>query len=112
MKTIVVKINDKPVVVSQICELTTKQFLELQRESQKVVRSYENQHENDLTRIQELEELCEELTKKINYLGKQIAIDRGEIEEDDENEYELVIKEPEQHEELVEEPSEESGETE
>lgn len=112
MKAIVVKINDKPVIVSQIYELTTKQFLELQRESQKVVRSYENQHENDLTRIQELEELCEKLTKKINYLGKQIAIDRGEIEEDDENEYELVIKEPKQHEELKEEPSEESEETE
>ena len=106
MKAIVVKINDKPVVVSRICELTTKQFLELKRESEKVVQGYENQHENDLTRIKELEELCEELTKKINYLGKQIAIDRGEIEEDDEKEYELVLVNHEIEHPTINEPAE------
>ena len=93
MKAIIIKVNDKVIAVSQITEVTSKHYLDLQREAQKTLAKKDEQIvylENELSKATSN---IEELTKKVNYLGKQIAIDRGEIEEDDTNEYVLVVKE-------------------
>ena len=84
-------------------EIPQKDFIELTKEVAKTWRDKDEQVialENEVSR---LGEYTEELNAKINYLGKQIAIDRGEIEEDDTNEYELAIKQPE---ETLDEPAE------
>lgn len=85
MKAIVIKINDKPVVVSQICELTTKQFLDLKKEAEKTIQNFEEQHEIELTRIRTLESRCDALEERIENLQHQINIITG-VEESEETE--------------------------
>ena len=85
MKAIVIKINDKPLFVSQICDLSTKQFLDLKGECEKVHQTYEEQHELDLTRIRTLESRCDALNERIENLQHQINIITG-VEESEEEE--------------------------
>ena len=103
MKAIIIKINGKVIGISKISEIPQKDFIELQKE---VVKTWRDKDERVIAlenEVSRLGEYTKELEAKINYLGKQIAIDRGEIEEDDTNEYELVIKQPE---ETLDEPFE------
>ena len=103
MKAIIIKINGKVIGISKIAEIPQKDFIELQKE---VVKTWRDKDERVIAlenEVSRLGEYTKELEAKINYLGKQIAIDRGEIEEDDTNEYELAIKQPE---ETLDEPAE------
>ena len=92
MKSIIIKSNEKVVAVAQVADISTKQYLEFQKESHKLIKEKDEQINFLTEHLAKCEVDIEELTKKCNYLAKQIAIDRGEIEEDDESEYELVIK--------------------
>lgn len=92
MNAIIIKVNEKVIGVSKIVEIPQKDFIELQKEVQ------HNWLEKDVkvaqleNHIIDLQEYAKELEAKINYLGKQIAIDRGEIEEDSEEEYVITIE--------------------
>jgi len=107
MKVIEFKLNNKLVFCEQVKEITIADFLKRQkavlitwREKDEKIISLENE-------LSKLNEYCDELKAKVDYLAKQIAIDRGEIDEDSEEEYELVLV---SHEE--EQPQQESEEQE
>lgn len=92
MKAIIIKINEKVIGVSKIVEIPQKDFIELTKE---VAKTWQDKDEQVITlenEVSRLGEYTKELEVKINYLGKQIAIDRGEIEEDSEEEYVITIE--------------------
>ena len=92
MNAIIIKVNEKVICVSKIVEIPQRDFIELTKEVQ------HNWLEKDIkvakleNHIIDLQEYTKELESKINYLGKQIAIDRGEIDEDSEEEYVITIE--------------------
>ena len=95
MNTIIIKINDKVIGVSKICDIPQKEFIEL---TKKVAKTWNEQEEYATKfhrRVQNLELQCIELEEKINYLAKQIAIDRGEIDADSEEPYIIQVIRPE-----------------
>lgn len=93
MNAIIIKINKQVIAVSQVTEVSSKKYLEIQEEARKNISVKDQQIFKLEQELMQAHKDIKELTKKVNYLGKQIAIDRGEIEEDDTNEYELVLKE-------------------
>ena len=92
MKAIIIKSNNKVIGVSKIDEITTKQFLDLQRDVAKTWGDKDEQVIALKNEVSRLGEYAKELEAKINYLGKQIAIDRGEIDADSEEEYVITIE--------------------
>jgi len=101
MNAIIIKINDKVIGVSKINDITIKKFLDLEKE---VAENWQKKDEKILNLKNEiafLKAYTSELNAKINYLGRQIAIDRGEINEDSEKEYVITIEKI-KHEELEE----------
>ena len=81
MKAIIIKFADKPVIVEQINDLTTKQFIELQKEAEQVKQDINKSfNDNVLKRISDLENEVALLKKQVQDLYHQIAIDRGEEE--------------------------------
>ena len=111
MKAIVIELNDKVVFCESLKDLTLSQFNDLHKEAIKTIAKKDEQIVKLENEIARLGLCCEELEEKINYLGKQIAIDRGEIETDSEEEYEIVIKGKEE-EPVVELPEPEVSEEE
>ena len=109
MKAILIKLNDKVVFCESLKDLTLSQFNDLHKEAISNIAK-KDEHivklENEVAR---LGAYCEELNEKLNYLGRQIAIDRGEIEEDSEEEYIVSIVKKEKEEpvesEIEEEPA-------
>ena len=92
MKAIVIKLNDKVVFCESLKDLTLSQFNDLHKEAIKTIAKKDEQIVKLENEIARLGSYCEELNQKLNYLGKQIAIDRGEIEEDSEEEYVITIE--------------------
>ena len=81
MKALVIKYNDKVIAVEQLRDLTTKQFLDLKKETEKTIQNFEEQHEIELTRIKTLESRCDALEERIENLQHQINVITGEEEE-------------------------------
>jgi len=108
MNVIIIKVNDKVIGISKINDIPQSRVAELEKEiainwakKDEQVVALENE-------VSKLGEYCEELNQKINYLGKQIAIDRGEINADSEEEYVITIEKI-KHEEPIEVSEEEDA---
>lgn len=86
MKAIIIKYKDKPIVVEQLSDLTTKQFLDLKKEIAKNIKSYELFLEHELDRISQLEEHVQKLEEKCELLQHQINVITGIEEESEEQE--------------------------
>ena len=86
MKVILIKYKDKPIALEQICELTTRQFLEIKREIAKNIESYESLFEHQLERIHQLEQHTLQLENTCKNLQHQINVITGVEEESEETE--------------------------
>lgn len=86
MKVILIKYKDKPIVVEQVCDLTTKQFLDLKREVAKTWLDKDLKVVALQNHIIDLEENVKRLQAQVEDLYHQIAIDRGEEEPEGEQE--------------------------
>ena len=94
MKALVIKLNNKVIAVQSLSDVSTKQFLDLEKEAKKTLKEYQSLFEHQIDRIKQLEEhneklesRCEKLEETCKDLYHQIAVDRGEEEsEESENE--------------------------
>ena len=86
MKAIIVKLNDKIVLCEQVKEITTKQFLDLQKEAKKTIEEKDHQVLMLENHIMELYENLKEANKKIDNLQHQINVITGVEEESEEHE--------------------------
>lgn len=90
MKAIVIKLNDKVIAVHSLSDVSTKQFLDLEKEAKKTLKEYQSLFEHQIDRIKQLEEhneklelKCEKLEETCKDLYHQIAVDRGEEDEEE-----------------------------
>ena len=81
MKAIIIKINDKVVACEQLSELTSKQFLDLQKEAKINCENSEQEKTHWKKRILDLENQVQDLINECSNLRHEIAIDRGEVDE-------------------------------
>lgn len=86
MKAIVIKQNEKVLFVAKIDEITTKQFLDLQRDVTKTLLDKDLKVVALQNHIVDLEENVKQLQNQVKDLYHQIAIDRGEEEPEGEQE--------------------------
>lgn len=86
MKAIVIKHNERVLFVAKIDEITTKQFLDLQRDVTKTWLDKDLKVVALQNHIIELEENVKRLQAQVEDLYHQIAIDRGEEEPEGEQE--------------------------
>lgn len=80
MKVIIIKVNDKVIGVSKINDITTKKFLELEKE---VVENWKTKDEEVVRltdRVSKLEKQLGNALEHISKLYHEIAVDRGEEE--------------------------------
>ena len=92
MKAIIIKANEKVIGISKIVEMPHKDFIDLTKEVAKTWGDKDKQVIALKHEVSRLGEYTKELEAKINYLGKQIAIDRGEIDANSEEEYVITIE--------------------
>ena len=90
MKAIVIKLNNKVIAVQSLSDVSTKQFLDLEKEAKKTLKEYQSLFEHQIDRIKQLEEhneklelKCEKLEEICRDLYHQIAVDRGEEDEEE-----------------------------
>lgn len=86
MKAIVIKQNERVLFVAKIDEITTKQFLDLQRDVTKTWLDKDLKVVALQNHIIDLEENIKKLQNQVKDLYHQIAIDRGEEEPEGEQE--------------------------
>ena len=86
MKAIIVKLNDKIVLCEQVKEITTKQFLDLQKEAKKTIEEKDHKVLMLENHIMELYENLKEANERINNLQHQINVITGVEEESEEHE--------------------------
>lgn len=89
MKAIVIKLNNKVIAVQSLSDVSTKQFLDLEKEAKKTLKEYQSLFEHQIDRIKQLEEhneklelRCVKLEETCRDLYHQIAVDRGEEDEE------------------------------
>lgn len=81
MKAIIIKANDKVIGVAQISEVSTKEYLELQREAEKVIKE-KDAKVNELSKmLTEAKRDIVSLTETCKSLQHQINVITGEEEE-------------------------------
>ena len=86
MKAIIIKLNDKIVLCEQVKEITTKQFLDLQKEAKKTIEEKDHRVLMLENHIMELYENLKEANEKIDNLQHQINVITGVEEESEEHE--------------------------
>ena len=86
MKAIIIKHNEKVLFVAKVDDITTKQFLELQKSAAQTLLEKDIKIASLQNHIVDLEENINQLKAKVEDLYHQIAIDRGEEEPEGEQE--------------------------
>ena len=86
MKAIIIKHNEKVLFVAKIDDITTKQFLDLQKSAAQTLLEKDIKVASLQNHIIDLEENVKELQNQVKDLYHQIAIDRGEEEPEGERE--------------------------
>lgn len=80
MNAIIIKVNEKVIGVSKICDIPQKQFIELSKDVAKLWANKDEQIKALKGEVLSLSEKLEEHEHKIADLYYQIAVDRGEEE--------------------------------
>jgi len=80
MKSIIIKQNEKVLFVAKIDDITTKQFLDLQKDAAQTLLEKDMKVTSLQNHIIDLEENVKQLKAQVEDLYHQIAIDRGEEE--------------------------------
>lgn len=86
MKAIIIKIHETPFYVEQMRDISTTEYLKLQKQAEEHRFKEESIRAEYYNRICKLEKRCEELEKECKRLMHEIKVDRGEEEPEGEQE--------------------------